>query len=259
MITTLIATSLFLGSSIGVAEEQRFTADISLPENQSSQEWNNIAIEEKAGGIIGVQRIYVGNLVFVEAQNESFLISEDGRFLFRGGIFQDRWQGQNVNDLEAAFRAMRIPLSHYPVDLDEDVASFQIGSASTYQGAIFVDPTTQFSRDIVAEVLESPEKYNIHVVLMPAVGGDDAMARSMSLYCASNKAQAIEDLAYNTSESFSAMKPGCKREKVPMSLMLNSAFRIEGIPHLIRADGRVSAGKPVDLHSWFTKDTRQTP
>lgn len=253
----LIALGLaLLANSVTASAEQRVTADVMLPEHQSTGAWTNAMVEEQAGGVIGVQRIPIGNLIFVEAQNESYFISEDGRFIFRGGRMQDRWAGQNVTDLESAFTAMRIPLSQYPIDFSQDLATLTLGSADVHQGVIFIDPTTQYSRDLVAEIIESPEKYSITAVLMPAVGGDAAMLRSIQIYCAADTDQAIKDLAYNTSESFSNTRSDCPREKVPMSLMLNTALRVEGIPHLIRTDGRISAGNPVNLHEWLTKNTR---
>lgn len=255
-LTTISVLAAALIQSAVAGDSQRLTADVNLPEHQSTEQWTNAFMDAAAGDVVGIQRIPVGNLVFVEGQHETYLISEDGRFVFRGGILQDRWAGQNVTDLEAAFTAMRIPLNRYPVDLDNDVATLQLGSAERSQGAIFIDPTTQYSRDLVAEIIESPEKFNVYAVLMPAVGGDAALARSMAIYCAEDREQAIKDLAYNTSESFSNLSADCKREKVPMALMLNSAFRIEGIPHLIRTDGRISAGNPPNLHEWLTKDTR---
>jgi thiol:disulfide interchange protein DsbC len=248
----VLCTAMLLALNVNAQDldGEKLTADVSLPEHKSTPEWTNTQLEAESGEIVGMQTISVGNLIFVEGEQGTYWISEDGRFAFRG-IMQDRWAGHQITDLEAAAISKRIPLKHYPVDFNTDVATIKIGNAMKRQGAVFVDPTTNHSREIIKEILEEPDKFNLDVVLMPAVGGDTAQARAMAIYCATDREQAIKDLAYGTNKSFSSLDPECKRERVPMSLMLNKAFRITGIPHLIREDGRTIKGKPHNLKKWL--------
>jgi len=239
-----------LGVNAQEMSSQKMTADVSLPEHKATPKWTNTELEAESGEIVGIQNISVGNLIFVEGEQGTYWISEDGRFAFRG-IMQDRWAGHQITDLESAAISKRIPLKYYPVDFDKEVATIKIGNAKERQGAVFVDPTTTHSRDIIKEILKTPDLFNLDVVLMPAVGGDIAQARAMAIYCATDREQAIKDLANGTNKSFSSLDPECKRERVPMTLMLNKAFRITGIPHLIREDGRTIKGKPHNLKKWL--------
>lgn len=246
-----LAFTLLIGASAsGAYGQETVSLDYQLDSVGEHPTFSNDNLDESVGEVIGIQRLAVGNMVFVEGDRGNFLISEDGRYIFQG-VLHDRWMGQAITDLEGAIRAVRVPLSQYPVDLKNEIASIQLGNAPKRQGAIFIDPTTEHSQNLVRRIIESPDDYNVDAVLMPAVNGDAAAARSISIYCAVDQHQAILDLAYGTSKSFDKQRPNCPRERVAMSLVLNQVFKIDGLPHIIREDGRSVKGIPVNLKEWL--------
>ena len=62
------------------------------------------------------------------------------------------------------------------------------------------------------------------------------------------------DLINGTQESFSEIDEDCDEERVLAGQYINNVFGIETLPHLIREDGLVSKGFPLDFDKWFEKE-----
>lgn len=243
--------ALVIASALASAQ-QEFSANTMLPEHETSEYWDNELLEEEGGEVVGVQPMDMGELLFVEGQEHSYLISADGRFVFRGQL-QDRWLEQDVTDLEAAVIAQRVPLRRFPVDIKNDMATINIGEADKRQAAAFIDPTTQYSRDLVAMAIEHEQDVNITFILLPAVGGDEAARLAVELYCSNEPEESLRQLA-NDAFQGAEQREGCRATNVAMNMMYNKAFKVEGIPTLIREDGRRIKGNPQNLRTWLGID-----
>jgi thiol:disulfide interchange protein DsbC len=85
------------------------------------------------------------------------------------------------------------------------------------------------------------------------VGGATAVDRAKRLWCSTDSESAKKDLLNGTSDSFSSLESDCDDEKISLMAMLTDVFGIDELPHIIREDGLVSEGFPVDFDSWFEK------
>lgn len=209
---------------------------------------------EAKGQIKGIQEIPISKLFFVEAEQGSYLITSDGRFVFEGKM-TDVWYRRTIRTLEDARAVERTPVSHIGFNPEEQLASFRIGDKDKPRlGVAFVDPTSDYTHQFLQHI-STLKDIDGHwtIVLLPLVGGTDAVDRSLRLWCSTDRAGAKKDLISGTSLSFADMQLGCNDERIIMGMMLTDLFRIKSLPHLIREDGLISDGYPKDFDKWFVQ------
>ena len=206
---------------------------------------------EKKGKILGIQELPMKKLMFVETERGSYVVSADGRFVFDGRVV-DVWHRKTLRTLADAIAVQRTPVSNIGFEPEEQLAFFQVGNPELPRsGVVFVDPTSKHTPTVVQYFIENQEKYNFTIILMPLVGGPNAVDRAKRLWCAEDRNLALIDLANGTSQSFSKLKKDCEDDKVMMASVLTNIYQIKNLPHVIREDGLTLGGFPLDFDTWF--------
>lgn len=205
----------------------------------------------KYGAVNSIQELPISRLYFVEAESGSFIISSDGRFAIEGSI-KDVWHRKTLKTVDDVRSTLRMPLADMKFDFNKDLASLVLGNPDIpRQGVIFGDPTAKHTRDLVSKINANKEKYNFTFVMMPLIGGEEAVKRSMSILCAPDRELAIEDLANNTDKSFLETNEGCPDQNLMFTVYMQEIFKITNLPHVVREDGFVSKGAPLELDEWL--------
>lgn len=206
---------------------------------------------EKKGEIIGIKELPMKKLFFVEAERGTYIVSSDGRFVFDGRLV-DVWHRKTIKNLADANSIQRTPIQNIGLDVEEQLATFQYGNPDLPRsGVAFVDPTSKYTTQFLEYVEDNNDKYNWTVVLAPLVGGNTAVDRARRLFCAEDRIQAKEDFTKGTSKSFDDIKPECSEEPIQMVKLLVDILSIEELPHIVREDGLVSEGLPVNFEAWY--------
>lgn len=209
---------------------------------------------EAKGQVKGIQEIPVGKLYFVEAEQGNYLITSDGRFVFEGKL-TDVWYRRTITSLEDAKKVERTPVSDLGFQPEEQLATFKVGNKDKARlGVAFLDPTTDYGKQFLKKISENKDIEGYWTVaLLPLIGGNKAVDRSLRLWCAEDRALAEKDLIEGTDKSFSKLRKGCNDERIVMAMMLTDVFRIKSLPHLIREDGLISQGYPKEFDKWFAQ------
>lgn len=256
---SFVATSLLLSSSVVIAEESKHSLlDAVAKINDQKQESESSVYRqeikeglEKKGGIIGIKELPIKKLYFVEAEYGSYLVSPDGRFVIDGDI-KDVWHRKTLKDLGDLKNLDRVPVTSNAKNLESSLATFQIGEdALPRSGVVFVDPTSEYTTTALKKLKSLEDTQKWVVVLMPVVGGSQALDRSRKLWCAKDKKLALDDLINGTNKSFSDLDSDCKENRLLAAQLVTNVFNIESLPHFIREDGLVSHGFPVKFESWY--------
>ena len=220
------------------------------PDAKAFKEQVKINLEKK-GAIVGIKQLPMNKLFFVEAENGSYVVSADGRFVFDGRLV-DVWHRKTIRNLADAQKIQRTPVSNIGFKPEEQLATFQFGDKSLPRsGVAFVDPTSQYTSQFLKHLIENEDKYNFTVILMPLVGGQTAVNQSMKLWCAKDKEAAKASLLNGTASTLKDMRDDCKEERVQMANYMVNVFNITELPHIIREDGLKSEGLPVNFEAWF--------
>jgi len=206
---------------------------------------------EKKGEILGIKELPMKKLYFVEAERGTYVVSSDGRFVFDGRLV-DVWHRKTIKNLADANSIQRTPINNIGLDVEEQLATFQYGNpALPRSGVAFVDPTSKYTTQFLKYVEDNKEKYNWTVVLAPLVGGTSAVDRARRLFCAKDRAEAKEDFTNGTAKSFDDIKSECPEEPIQMVKLLVDILSIEELPHIVREDGLVSEGLPLNFEAWY--------
>ena len=250
--------SLILSISVSVAQTSDSVdvvnqlSELAAPDKKAYGEQIKDSLSAK-GQIKGIQEMPITKVFFVEAQQGSYLVSSDGRFVIEG-VIKDVWHRKTIKSLDDARSTERLPLTNIGFNPEEQLASFTLGNPKVKrQGVIFVDPTSTITLTALKKLNEKAENSNWTVVLMPLIGGDAAIDRSRRIWCATDKAGALDDLINGTSESLSSVSKDCKEEPLVMGMMLTDLLQIRSLPHLIREDGLKSTGFPENFDEWFAQ------
>lgn len=248
-LTPVVAALL---SSFVFAEEQVNKDEIDLPVPTRTEFADQTKRDlGKYGAVNAIQELPIARLYFVEAETGSYIISSDGRFAIEGAI-KDVWHRKTLKTVDDVRATLRMPLSEMKFDFQKDLASLVLGNPDIpRQGVIFGDPTAKHTRDLVAKINANKDKYHFVFVMMPLIGGEDAVKRSMSVLCAPDRDKAIEDLANNTDKSFLDTNEGCPDQNLMFTVYMQEIFKITNLPHLVREDGLVSKGAPTELDKWL--------
>lgn len=209
---------------------------------------------EAKGQVKGIQEIPIGKLFFVEAEQGNYLITSDGRFVFEGKL-TDVWYRRTITSLEDAKQVERTPVSDIGFNPEDQLATFKIGNKDKSRlGVAFLDPTTDYGKQFLKKIADDKDIEGYWTVaLLPLIGGNAAIDRSLRLWCAEDRVLAEKDLIEGTDKSFKNIRKGCNDERIVMAMMLTDVFRIKSLPHLIREDGLISQGYPKDFDKWFVQ------
>jgi thiol:disulfide interchange protein DsbC len=253
MIKKLLPLIAIVSLSLHAENKAESKADaIPLPESDAYRQEIKGNLEAK-GQVKGIQEIPVGKLYFVEAEQGSYLVTSDGRFVFEGKL-TDVWYRRTIKTLDDARAIERTPVSHIGFEPEEQLAHFIIGDSKKPRlGVAFVDPTTDYTTQFLKKITEKPLEGHWTVILMPLIGGNTAVDRSLRLWCAEDREAAKKDFIEGTNKSFSKLTKGCNDERIIMGMMLTDLFHIKSLPHLIREDGLKSEGYPPEFDKWFSQ------
>lgn len=206
---------------------------------------------EKKGGIIGIKELPIRKLYFVEAEQGTYLVSPDARFVIDGSI-KDVWHRKTLRTLSDLDGLDRVPVTSNAPNIEDSLATFQLGNKQMARsGVIFVDPTSEYTMTALKKIESLKDTQNWTVVLMPVIGGSQALDRSRKLWCAEDKSAALQDLINGTNTSFDKLRKECKEDRFINAQLITNVFGIESLPHLIREDGLISRGFPLEFDKWY--------
>lgn len=255
IVSALVASSSFSALSQDSSEVLDAVAAI---QDQKANETKTYAQEtkeglEKKGEIIGIKKVPVNELFFVQAEHGSYLVSSDGRFVIDGKI-KDVWHRKTLATLADLEGIDRVPVSANAKKIEQMMATFTIGKEETPRsGVIFVDPSSEITVTALKKLYSLNEDQRWLVVLMPVVGGANALDRSRRLHCAADRELAKLDLINGTSDSFSDIRQDCGDEKLVAAQFVTNLFGIKSLPYVLREDGLSINGFPQEFESWYAQ------
>jgi thiol:disulfide interchange protein DsbC len=177
-------------------------------------------------------------------------VSDNGRFVFRGSMY-DTWSQKEVTSLAEAEQASKyIDLKKLKFNID-DLVPFTVGTGSKTV-VVFTDPLCPSCAHLIAD-LNKVQGYSFKIVEVPALG-DDSAKIVRSLLCAKDKDEAF-DVATGKSKPRVIDQRGNDCDTSPIGKRIISAqmFGVKGVPFMIRDDGLVKHGyEKGTISNWLT-------
>lgn len=191
-------------------------------------------------------------MVAIEKNGKFAVISDNGRFLIQGTLY-DTWTQQELKTLqEVKTAANYIPLDQAKVGF-EDLAPMSVGTGDKAI-TMFSDPACGYCKEVIDEARSSlPEGYRLDVLMLPLLSERSA-TRTKELHCAEDKAAAWKAGMQGDLTTPLAQKPegACEVDVIGKRRITAQFLGARNVPFLIRDDGLTREGKPTEgLRAWI--------
>ena len=207
--------------------------------------------ETPLGTIKAVKGLPINGVRVVETEQGVFFASDNGRFVWKGPIF-DMWSGSKITNMaDVDTVASRVNLKKIGVDFKQ-LATFTFGEGSQEE-VFFVSPTCPHCQKVLDQAGKLTKEYRFTVVLLPMSRKDMDLARR--LVCLEDQGRAVKAFL---SRSYDGLPAGnCPLTPLQKNLLTARVLGITSVPYLVRHDGLIHAGEVKDLAAWL-KDTQGT-
>jgi len=191
-------------------------------------------------------------MVAIEKDGKFAVISDNGRFLIQGVLY-DTWTQKELKTLqEVKVAANYIPIDKANVGF-EDLAPMTVGTGDKAI-TMFSDPACGYCKEVIAEARSSlPEGYRLDVLMLPLLS-DRSASRTKELHCAEDKAAAWKAGVQGDLTTPLAQKPegACDVDVIGKRRITAQFLGARNVPFLIRDDGLTREGKPTEgLRAWI--------
>lgn len=244
----LLATTLAVIAASATADESN---EVTMLDTVQREDVKRML--ENSGEIKGIVELNIGKIFFVETEKKYYAVSENGRFIFDGEVI-DIWNKRYIRDLDSATKTNRVPLANYNVDFKNNFKAISIGNDQLpVQAVAFVDPTSEHTSSLVERALANEKETHIQLVMMPLLGGHDAIDAARALLCTDDHDLKLESLLSRNFKEITEANDSetCGVQEVQLANAMRGVFTINGLPYLIRKDGLTLRGAPEDVEKWL--------
>lgn len=195
-------------------------------------------------------RLPAEGLVMVQSGDKVYFVSDNGRFLIRGQVY-DTWNGTFLTTVEEARRVGdRIVLSRLPIDIDKDLKPFYLGEGKK-EAVVFIDPHCPYCHKLLKK-MEELKDWRFKLILIPALGDRSAQTIRLLRCGTPDENRNREVVARLLKADYQNLKDErCDLAPFLKSVVLAKILGIAGVPFLIHPDGRVMRGYVEDFKSWM--------
>ena len=186
-------------------------------------------------------------------QGLSYLISEDGRYVFQGGLV-DVWNGVEVKSMKE-LNALSDHMDMDKIGIEpQRMFSLPMGTGEK-EVFIFVDPNCSICHKLLAEIQDSKliqTRFHINAVITPALK-KSSLPKACTLADMGRKdpAKALAAFISNTVEPTSG--PHIKTDGLKYNLLVAKALSIHNFPYIINPQGRIHVGQPENLYLFLSR------
>lgn len=192
----------------------------------------------------------INGMIAAVKNGKMAFVSDNGRFVFRGSMY-DTWSQKEITTLDEAAQASKyIDLKKINFNID-DLVPFTVGTGSR-SVVVFTDPLCPSCAQLISD-LNKVEGYSFKIVEVPALG-DESAKIVRSLLCAKDTGEAF-DIATGKSKPRVIEQRGADCDTSPIGKRIISAqmFGVKGVPFMIRDDGLIKHGyEKGTIANWLT-------
>ena len=196
------------------------------------------------GAIKAVKQLPITGVNIVESDKGVFFVSANGRFVFKGPIY-DMWNGQPVSTLEEVENIVnRVDLKKVGVEIDQ-LSAFTLGQGEK-EVVIFVSPDCPHCHEVLQQAAKLTDRYTFRLVLFPM--GQKALDATRRVWCAGPE----KGLAALMQQTYGSLPAGqCDLSPMQRTLVVARVLSLPAVPYLIRHDGKTHRGALKDLAGWL--------
>jgi|SRR5690554_2232498 len=199
-----------------------------------------------------------GSALFAMENKGKFAVATDtGRFIMQGTLY-DVWDQKEITTLEEA----RYAATHIPLDKAEvgfaDLVPLSVGEGDTVS-YLFSDIQCGHCKTIINEARNVlPSGHRLDVILLPLLGPESTV-RTAEILCAKDKAAAWQAMVTGDMKTPLPPEGQCDGDVLQKRLVTAQFLGARNVPFLIRDDGLVQEGRPVQgLRNWILSNRKES-
>lgn len=200
-----------------------------------------------------VYTLPLGGLKALEMDGQMHFISDTGRFVIKGQIYDLLSQKYLDRFSEVKEVSQRINFAKLPganLNLMTTISQF---NKEQDQGKkevfVFVDPECQSCQTFINQTEKINDHYRFTFIPIPALG-DRSNILTKRLACAADPKEAYESLKKGTVANLKITEP-CSTAKNDTTLLVAHMLRIDGVPFVIAPNGEIARGAVQNLKQWL--------
>jgi len=196
------------------------------------------------GAIKKMQQLPITGVNIVESDKGTFFVSANGRFVFKGPIF-DMWNGQPISTMEEVEKIVnRLDLKKIGVDLD-GLSTFTLGKGPR-EVVVFASPECPHCHQVLQQAAGLTEQFTFRIVVFPV--SQKALPIAKKVWCAGPE----KGLPALLAQKYDGLPEGqCDIAPMQKTLVVARVLSIPAVPFLIRDDGQTHKGALNDLAGWL--------
>jgi thiol:disulfide interchange protein DsbC len=203
--------------------------------------------ESPFGGIKTVKNMPIQGVKIIESDKGVFFVSENGRFAWKGPIY-DMWNGKNVATIEDADTVVNhIDIGKIGLKPDQ-LATVTIGKGDKEE-LIFISTDCPHCQHLLQEAVKLGEQYRFRAVLVPM--GQKSMEHTKQILCCKDQEAVIKALTTGKYDALPSGECGPDLQPLQHTLVAARVLGLRSVPFLIRHDGKVQTGAIQDLGGWL--------
>lgn len=243
---------LILSLSIALATSNAIAQEAVIDLDEASQSLAQIQSQITPETVI---ELPVDGFSAIELDGQMSFISNTGRFVIMGQIYDVL--SQDFIDSPEDLRDVtdRMNFNKLKINFD-DLNVFNSGDQNKPMVVTFVDPKSEPSRELIADLENLKSDYFIRYIPIPALG-DDSNALTKKLACATDKEEAFKALKEGWVNRLEALTE-CNNQKNDTTLLTAHMLRINGVPFTVAPNGSIARGYVQNLEPWL-KDNVHKP
>ena len=202
-----------------------------------------------------VKRLPVTGMSMIDADNKTFLITDNGHFVVAGNFkLVDMWQGKVISSVEDAKGIDKVDLRKIGLSPDE-LSTFTIGTGKK-EVVIFVDPQCNYCHDLIAQLEPLGKEYVFKLVLIPVLGKESAETIK-KLLCNKDKAQSLQALVdkdYSKLPALVRQEGSCDLKPLQKAVVATKLLDIQGVPFIFLPSHNTFRGGAKSFKTLLEKD-----
>lgn len=186
----------------------------------------------------------------VVTDGEQVFISENGRFIIKGDLY-DVWQKKRITN----FAEMQKLATH--IDLKKiglDVGALNTVSMGTgaKEVVVFVSPLCPHCKTLIQAAKNLTAEYRFQLVFF---SGDEAVQKTIKNIAGASSAEIALDAVIKSKTAALPEVAHCDPKRNAMTVLMAQLMAIDKVPFVIAPDGRLHKGLPQNLSAWLENKT----
>jgi hypothetical protein len=193
----------------------------------------------------------VDGIRLVDRKGETFLMTDNGHYVVRGGTIIDVWNNFELKSTKDVQRSKRAPLKKMGFDTQRfGLVPLSSDSAGKQEVLVWMDPSVDSVSQFVPKLVGMTAKYSVQIIVVTSEGTSPALARAMICDPEQTKNHLLGKGRLPTFSDSSR----CGEEKLELNLAFAKILAVRKLPTVMAPNGAMMLGVSDHYQEFLSKN-----